>query len=91
MSGKYFPKKENNKNPIATITSGNPITLLVDSNNTKIPKDPIISSIGKTNSLPKILRSKFNNMPSDNDPRTLTFWVLPERSDVHYENIAIIF
>ena len=48
-------KKENNKNAIATITRGKPITLLVDSNNAKIPKDPIINSIGTTNSLPKNL------------------------------------
>ena len=82
MSGKYCPKKENNKNPIATITSGKPITLLVDSNNAKIPKDPIINSIGKTSSLPKIFKSKFNKdtQYTFNIPGIYAYWCTPHKS-----------
>ena len=49
ISGKYLPKKENSKKQIATITSGTPITRLVDSRRAKIPNDPINNSIGKIN------------------------------------------
>ena len=53
-SGICLPNKENNKKITAIITKGNPIALLVASNNIKIPVAPIINSYG-------ILRLKISN------------------------------
>ena len=47
ISGAYLPKYENSKKQTAIITKGNPIALLVASKRIKIPKLPIINSIGK--------------------------------------------